>query len=31
MAYEMPDGKVVNLKNERFEAPEVLFKPELLG
>ena len=31
MAYEMPDGKVVNLNNERFDAPEVLFQPSLLG
>jgi hypothetical protein len=25
MAYEMPDGKVINLNSERFDAPEVLF------
>lgn len=29
--YEMPDGEVVNLNSERFEAPEVLFRPSLLG
>ena len=31
MPYEMPDGNVVNLNIERFEAPEVLFRPSLLG
>lgn len=29
--YELPDGQVVTLGNERFRCPEVLFKPELLG
>lgn len=31
MPYEMPDGNVVSLNHERFEAPEVLFNPALLG
>ena len=31
MTYEMPDGKTVSLSSERFEAPEVLFNPALLG
>ncbi|XP_048244496.1 actin-1-like [Haliotis rufescens] len=29
--YELPDGNVVTLGNERFRAPECLFKPKLLG
>lgn len=29
--YEMPDGSVISLENERFRAPEVLFKPSLIG
>ncbi|XP_034017562.1 uncharacterized protein LOC117502613 isoform X3 [Thalassophryne amazonica] len=29
--YAMPDGQVVTLHSERFRAPEVLFKPELIG
>ena len=31
MSYEMPDGNTVSLNSERFEAPEVLFNPALLG
>lgn len=31
MPYEMPDGNTVSLNSERFEAPEVLFNPALLG
>lgn len=27
--YELPDGRVIKLGRERFEAPEVLFQPEL--
>ncbi|XP_028857961.1 uncharacterized protein LOC114802958 isoform X2 [Denticeps clupeoides] len=29
--YTMPDGQVINLVTERFRAPEILFKPELIG
>jgi len=29
--YELPDGRVIKLGRERFEAPEVLFQPSLLG
>merc|ERR1712226_1430969 len=29
--YEMPDGSVLTIGNERFRCPEVLFKPELVG
>lgn len=28
--YELPDGRVIKLANERFEAPEVLFHPGLV-
>jgi actin-related protein 2 len=28
--YELPDGRVVKLDSERFEAPEVLFRPSLV-
>jgi actin-related protein 2 len=28
--YELPDGRVITLGSERFEAPEVLFQPHLL-
>ncbi|XP_076016269.1 uncharacterized protein LOC143008405 [Genypterus blacodes] len=31
MLYTMPDGQVVCLDAERFRAPEILFKPELIG
>ncbi|XP_029589824.1 uncharacterized protein LOC115174932 isoform X1 [Salmo trutta] len=31
MYYTMPDGQVVHLSTERFRAPEILFKPELIG
>ncbi|XP_045915964.1 uncharacterized protein LOC123977384 [Micropterus dolomieu] len=31
MHYTMPDGQVVTLGMERFRAPEILFKPELIG
>ena len=27
MSYEMPDGKIITIGNERFRAPEYLFKP----
>ncbi|XP_071391097.1 actin CyI, cytoplasmic [Centroberyx affinis] len=31
MGYSMPDGQFVCLGTERFRAPEILFKPELIG
>lgn len=30
-AYELPDGQVITIGNERFRAPEALFQPHLLG
>ena len=30
-SYELPDGQVITIGNERFRAPEVLFKPSLIG
>ena len=30
-SYELPDGNVITLGNERFRCPEVLFKPKLIG
>lgn len=30
-SYEMPDGSIINLGNERFRAPEALFQPNMLG
>ncbi|KAG8367824.1 hypothetical protein BUALT_Bualt16G0112800 [Buddleja alternifolia] len=29
--YEMPDGQVITIGNERFRCPEVLFKPSMIG
>jgi actin-related protein len=29
--YELPDGQVITVGNERFRCPEVLFRPTLLG
>ena len=29
--YEVPDGQVITIGNERFRCPEVLFKPNLIG
>jgi len=29
--YELPDGQVITIGNERFRAPEALFKPSFLG
>ncbi|KAI3661350.1 hypothetical protein MP638_007145 [Amoeboaphelidium occidentale] len=29
--FVLPDGQVIKLGNERFQAPEILFKPELVG
>jgi actin beta/gamma 1 len=31
MQYEMPDGELIIIGNERFRCPEVLFKPTLIG
>jgi actin-related protein len=31
MNYELPDGQVITIGNERFRAPEVLFQPSLIG
>ncbi|KFH68258.1 actin [Podila verticillata NRRL 6337] len=30
-SYELPDGQVITIGNERFRAPEALFQPTLLG
>ena len=30
-SYELPDGQVITIGNERFRAPEALFQPALLG
>ncbi|XP_070580860.1 actin-2-like [Ptychodera flava] len=30
-SYELPDGNIVTIGNERFRTPEALFKPALLG
>jgi len=29
--YELPDGQVIQVGNERFRCPEVLFKPNIIG
>uniref|UniRef100_A0A673H2N7 Uncharacterized LOC107717042 n=1 Tax=Sinocyclocheilus rhinocerous TaxID=307959 RepID=A0A673H2N7_9TELE len=29
--YTLPDGRIVSLASERFRAPEILFRPELIG
>ncbi|KAM7538490.1 hypothetical protein Aperf_G00000077195 [Anoplocephala perfoliata] len=29
--YEMPDGQFIHISTERFQSPEVLFTPELIG
>jgi len=31
MSYELPDGQVITIGNERFRAPEALFRPHVLG
>ncbi|MBN3301750.1 ACT protein, partial [Amia calva] len=31
MFYTLPDGQIINVGTERFRAPEILFKPELIG
>lgn len=30
-SYELPDGQVITVNNERFRCPEALFQPSLLG
>jgi len=30
-SYELPDGQVITIGNERFRCPEALFQPSLLG
>ena len=30
-SYEMPDGNIVTIGNERFRVPEALFNPSMLG
>lgn len=30
-SYELPDGNVITIGNERFRCPEVLFKPNFIG
>lgn len=29
--YELPDGNVLRIENERFRCPEILFQPKLIG
>merc|ERR1712059_27469 len=29
--YELPDGNIITVGNERFRCPEVLFQPSLIG
>jgi len=29
--YELPDGQIITIGNERFRCPEVLFKPSMIG
>ena len=31
MTYKMPDGKEINIKDQRFRIPEILFYPEICG
>ena len=31
MSYEMPDGTVIKVKDQRFRTPEILFHPEMCG
>jgi actin-related protein len=30
-SYELPDGQVITIGNERFRAPEALFQPSFIG
>ena len=29
--YELPDGQLIDLDVERFQSPEILYDPEILG
>jgi actin len=29
--YELPDGRTLNVANQRFRCPEVLFNPKMIG
>ena len=31
MSYQLPDGQVIKIKDQRVRAPEALFKPEMIG
>ncbi len=31
MSYELPDGNIITIGNERFRCPEVLFQPNFIG
>ena len=31
MSYELPDGQIITIANERFRAPEALFQPSFIG
>ena len=30
-SYELPDGQIITVGNERFRCPEVLFQPSFIG
>lgn len=30
-SYELPDGQIITLSNERFRCPEAMFQPSLIG
>jgi actin, other eukaryote len=30
-SYELPDGNIITVGNERFRCPEVLFEPSFIG
>ena len=30
-SYELPDGQVITIGNERFRCPEVMFQPSFIG
>ena len=30
-SYELPDGQIITIGNERFRCPEVLFQPSFIG
>lgn len=29
--YDLPDGQVINVGNQKFRCPEALFKPQIMG